>query len=96
MSSLCGFQDQPVAFKVFVFIMFPQSGDDLIGNLLKIGQSKGQDGGAGTRETYTKESRLGLGRHGFDNLAQARDESLAVRLVDFVLHSQINELWVGR
>lgn len=75
--------------------MFSQSSDDLIGNVLKIGQSKGQDSGAGTGEAYAEESRLGLWRHGFNDLAQARDEGLAIGLVDFVLHGQINELWVG-
>lgn len=75
--------------------MFPQSSDNLVGNVLKIGQSKGQDGGASTGEAYAEEPGRGLGRHGFDNLIQARDESLAVGLVDFVLHSQVDEFRIG-
>lgn len=67
--------------------MFPQSSDDLIGNVLKVGQGKGQDGGASAGKAYTEESGRGLGRHGFDNLSQTWDKSLAVGLVDSVLHS---------
>lgn len=74
--------------------MLSQSSNDLIGNVLKVGNGKGQDGGTGTREAHAEESRVSLWRHGFDNLAEAGDERLAVGLVNFVLHGKVNELWV--
>lgn len=74
--------------------MLSQSSDDLVGNVLKVGNGKGQDGGAGTREAHAEESRMGLWRHGFNNLAQTGDERLAVGLVNFVLHGKVDELWV--
>lgn len=95
MGAFCGLQDQPLACQILVLVVFPQSSDDLVGDFFKVGQGKGQDGRAGTGEADSEEARLGLGRHGLDNLAQARDKGLAVGLVDFVLHSQVNEFWVG-
>lgn len=75
--------------------MFPQSSDDLIGNVLIVGQGKGQDGGAGAGKAYAEEPGRGLGRHGFDNFSQTRDKGLAVGLVDSVLHSQVDEFRIG-
>lgn len=75
--------------------MFPQSSNDLIGNALKVGEGEGQDGGASAGKTYAEESGRVLGRHGRDNLTQARDEGLAVGLVNSVLHSQVDEFRIG-
>lgn len=75
--------------------MFPQSSDNLVGNVLKIRHGKGQDGGASAGKAYAEESGRGLGRHGLDNFIQARNESLTVWLVDSVLHSQVDEFRIG-
>lgn len=91
MGSLCRLQDQPLAGKVLLFVMFPQSSDNLVGNVLKIGHGEGQDGGASAGKAYAEESGCGLGRHGLNNLIQTGNESLAVWLVDSVLHSQVDE-----
>lgn len=71
--------------------MFPQSSDNLVGNILKIGHGKGQDGGASAGKAHAEESGRGLGRHGLDDFIQTRNESLAVWLVDSVLHGQVDE-----
>jgi hypothetical protein len=91
MSSFRWFQDQPLASKILFLVMSPQSIDNLVGNVLKVGYGKSQDGGASAGKAYAKEPGRGLGRHGLDNFIQARNESLAVWLVDSVLHSQVDE-----
>lgn len=71
--------------------MFPQSSDNLVGNVLKIRHGEGQDGRASAGKAYAEESGGGLGRHGLDNFIQTRNESLTVWLVNPVLHSQVDE-----
>jgi hypothetical protein len=96
MGSFCRLQDQPLASQILFLVMSPQSIDNLVGNVLKIGYSKSQDGGASAGKANTEEPARGLGRHGLDNFVQARNESLAVWLVDSVLHGQVNEFRIRR
>lgn len=86
------------------FKQFPLAGD-IVGrkprdnpvcNLLEPLRRQGQDSGASAGQADTQETRLGGRVHRFKDLGQSRDKGASVRLVDFVLHGQVDHVWVGR
>lgn len=82
----------------------PAAGDALLGkpryyalgNLVKVTCSQRQDRGARARQTHAQQPGLRGGRHGLHNLCETGDQRLAVRLVQLVLHGEVDEVWVGR
>lgn len=57
---------------------------------------KRQDGGASARKADSEKTGLGGGGHGRNDVAEARDERLAVLLVQLVLHGEVDHVRVGR
>lgn len=89
-------QNHPAALEVLVLVVELELGDNLLGNLLKVFRRKRENGRAGAGQTHAHEAFLRLGREALDNLGEAGDELLAVRLVDLVLHGEVDEFRVGR
>lgn len=96
LSPLRRLQYLPLAPQVLILIVLPQLGDDPVGDVLEVMGCEGEDRGAGAGEADAEEAGFGLGGHELDDLGEPGDEGLAVGLVDFVLHREVDELGVGR
>lgn len=72
-----------------------KSGYYALSNLVEVARSKSQNSRSSARQTNTKQARLRAWGHRLNNLSQARDERLPVRLVQLVLHGEIDQIGVG-
>lgn len=70
--------------------------NDPVGNLLKVLRSESQDRRARAGETDAQQTRLRGRGHTLQDLRQTWDESLAVRLMDLVLHGEENGVRIWR
>lgn len=68
----------------------------MISDLLKVIRRQRHDSRSSTTQASAQEPRVRLGRYTLQDLRQTWDESLAIWLVDLVLHRQVDELWVWR
>lgn len=65
-------------------------------DIIKMISRKGKDRRARAGETDAQQAWLGTRVHGVEDVREARDEMFAVRLVDFVLHGEIDHVRVER
>ncbi|KAI6748850.1 hypothetical protein HG531_007797 [Fusarium graminearum] len=96
MSALSRLEDLPLTRQILLLVVFPQLGNDLVSDGLKVVRRQSQDCRTSTRKAHAQEALIGLGGHCLDDLSEAGDQGLSVRLVDLVLHGEVDELGVGR
>lgn len=95
MRTLSRLQNLPLAGQVLLLIVLSQRGNDSIRNFFKVARGKRQNRRTSTRKTHAQKAGLCPGGHGLHNFGETRDEGLAVRLVNFVLHGKMDEFGVG-
>jgi hypothetical protein len=70
--------------------------DQVVGNLVKVFGSQGQDGWSSTAQADTQQTWVSFWGQRLEDLRQTWDQSLAVWLVNAVLHGEVDELRVWR
>ena len=83
-------------FPAALDLVLAEPRNDALGDLTEVAGRQRQDGRPGPGKAHAQQARLRPGGHGLDDLGQPRDQRLPVRLVQLVLHRQIDELRVRR